>query len=338
MNICGCIARHVEDVRFHWQRRRYIWRASYYYNLMTCVLLIGIVLSFAFHYLITNFKFFMSYCCSARSIRTITYYIVLHISCTGGSRVHAANMRSAIILALAIFLGRVCNMLSNIIISDSMATDGYMHYLGCGVKWVPWGLAVLLVCMVMMHFSSLIWMFANSRQWCENRFNDAAVNAVRNCRLIVRGNVPCNLSIISGTHKEIRECNSPQYLVNKRLMLLALVDNASALSCSIEDPAVCNAFNDVFTGKYVDWKRAELRGCLGQVPENLDKFKDRGSSSDLYKYLMLYAISWAIVYVLFICFFYIMKRTTEFDAIIYQPKNPAENIVLRFTRPLTPWS
>ncbi|GBE62204.1 hypothetical protein BOVATA_036970 [Babesia ovata] len=132
-------------------------------------------------------------------------------------------------------------------------------------------------------------MFANSRQWCENRFNEAAVNAVRNCRLIVRGNVPCTLSLTSGTHKEIRECNSPQYLVNKRLMLLALVDNASSLSCSIEDPAVCNAFNDVLVGKHVDWKRAELRGCLGQVPENLDKFKDRGTSSDLYKYLMLYA-------------------------------------------------
>ncbi|GIX65736.1 uncharacterized protein BcabD6B2_51710 [Babesia caballi] len=181
-------------------------------------------------------------------------------------------------------------------------------------------------------------MFANSRQWCENRFNEAAVNAVKNCRLIVLGHTPCTLSFTSGLHKEIRECNSPQYLLNKRLMLLALVENSSSLPCSVEDPAVCNAFNDVFQGKQVDWQRAELRGCLGRVPETLDNFKDTGTSSDLYKYLMLYGITWAVVYFLLICFFCLIKKTTEFDAIIYQPKDPTENILMKLMRPMTPWS
>ncbi|GFE55410.1 hypothetical protein protein [Babesia ovis] len=142
----------------------------------------------------------------------------------------------------------------------------------------------------------------------------------------------------SGLHKEIRECNSPQYLMSKRLMLLALVENTSMLSCSVADPAVCNAFSDVLSGKVVDWSKGELRGCLGKVPKNLDAFRDTATASDLYKYLMLYSITWAVVFVLLICFFYLMKHTTEFDAIIYQAKDPNENIVIKIMQPLTPWS
>ncbi|ORM40608.1 uncharacterized protein BXIN_1927 [Babesia sp. Xinjiang] len=326
MNVCGCINDNIEALRFRWQRRRYLWRASYYYSFMSWALVIGLVLTFTFHYLITNFKFFMSYSCSARSIRMITWYIAMQMFLIG------------LILVMAIFLARVCNLFSNVIISDSMTTGRVMTMLGCSIKWLPWALAAIMGVTILFNSSSLIWMFANSRQWCETRFNDAAVNAVRNCRLIVSGNVPCNISMTSGVHKEIRECNSPRYLINKRLMLLALVENTSQLPCSVEDPTVCNAFNDVLLGKSVDWSRGDLRGCLGKVPESLDAFQDTATSSDLYKYLVLYSISWAVLFFILICFFYLMKHTTEFDAIIYQAKDPTENILIKIMQPLTPWS
>eukprot|EP00371_Babesia_bovis_P000437 XP_001609084.1 hypothetical protein [Babesia bovis T2Bo] len=302
MNICGCINRHIESIRFRWQRRRYLWRASYYYTGMSVALV------------------------AARSIRMITWYITMQMLLIG------------VVLIMAIFMARVCNMFSNVIISDSMTTERLMTMLGCSIKWLPWVMAALMAITIIFHSSSMIWMFANSRQWCENRFNEAAVNAVRNCRLIVRGNVPCTLTMTSGLHKEIRECNSPQYLLSKRLMLLALVENTSRLPCSVADPAVCNAFNEVLSGRDVDWSRGELRGCLGKIPESLDAFIDAATSSDLYKYLMLYSIIWAVVFFLLICFFYLMKHTTEFDAIIYQAKDPTENIIVKIMQPFTPWS
>lgn len=326
MYFCGCVGRNFELLRFRWSRRRYVWRASFFYNLVSWTLVVGLILTFMFHYLITNFKFFMSYCCSSRSIRMITWYITLEMFMIG------------IILIMAIFLARVCNMFSNYIISESMSTGRVMTALGCSVKWMPWAMAFAVSISIILRGASLIWIFANSKQWCENRYNDAAVNAVKNCRLIIQGNIPCAISFKSGMYKEIRECNSPRYLLNKRLMLVALVHKNSTLPCSVEDPTVCNAFNDALQGKAVDWSRTELKGCLGKLPSTLDSFMDTGTSSDLYKYLVLYDITWAVVYFLLVCLFYLMKHTTEFDAILYQPVHQSENIIIKIMRPLTPWS
>ncbi|KAK1441786.1 hypothetical protein BgAZ_501180 [Babesia gibsoni] len=326
MNPFGFIVRKIESLRFRWYRRRYLWRASYFYSVLSWALVIGIILTFTFHYLLTNFKFFMSYCCSSRSIRMITWYIAIEMFMTG------------IILMMAIFLARVCNMFSNYIISESMSTGRMMTLLGCSVKWMPWFLSFVFLLTILIHTGSLIWIFVNSQQWCANRYNDAVVNAVKNCRAIIKGSIPCQMSFKSGLHKEIRECNSPTYLLNKRLMLVALANKKSSLPCSIEDPAVCTAFNDSLLGKAVDWTKPELKGCLGKLPKTLDDYIDTRSLSDLYKYLLLYDITWAVVYFLMICFFYLMKHTTEFDAIIYQPFHQSENILIKIMRPMTPWS
>ncbi|EKX74192.1 uncharacterized protein BEWA_042300 [Theileria equi strain WA] len=324
INYCGCFGRSLESLRFNWKRRRYLWRASFFYNLVSWILVVGIILTFVFHYLITGFSFFVNYSCSSRSIHMISLFIITLTITTG------------ILLILSIFLARMCNMFSNYALSHFMSTGKWLDCFGCTVKWFPWLSAVLMWLWLIIQFSSLIWVFVNSRQWCERRFDESAVNAVKNCRFIITGSLPCKLDLEAFNHHEIRECNHPDYLIKRKMIALALSDNGS--SCNIEDTAVCNAFKDLIEEKDVNWNQPALTGCLGKVPSDMNDFIDEKNSSDLYKYILLFNITWSVVLVLIVALFYFIKSVTIFDAIIYQPKDPSDNIMIKMVRPFTPWT
>ncbi|KAK2198088.1 hypothetical protein BdWA1_001093 [Babesia duncani] len=321
---CGCFGNLINSFHFKWTRRRHLWRASFFYYVISWVLIIGIILTFAFHYLITNFSFFVNYSCSHRSIRIISWYIALQIMVIG------------VLLLFSIFLARMCNIFSNYTLSDFISTGKWLDFFGCTVKWLPWFMSFIMGLLIILQISSLIWIFANPRQWCAVRMNEAAVNAVRNCRLIVSDKTACSIGIKTVLHKEIRRCNSTDYLIERNMMLLALSEpNAK---CSVQTTAVCLAYKEVYYGREVDWNKEELRGCLGPKFDDIEKFIDRNNSSDLYKYALLFNITWSVCYFLIVCLFNFIKSVTEFDAIIYQPKDPSESIIIKMIRPLTPWS
>ncbi|GFE53593.1 hypothetical protein protein [Babesia ovis] len=177
---------------------------------------------------------------------------------------------------------------------------------------------------------------ANARQWCGNRFNEAAVNAVKNCRLIHQSRAGCKLNLKITQRKEIRECNNPGYLTKKRIILLALSDDHEG--CNIEDIAVCNALADVFENKEVNWHIGQLRGCFGRLPKSDEPIFDNYNPSDLYRYLMLFHITGMVCSTLIIIFFYVVRFITEYDAIIYQPRNSNDNFCFKVMRPITMWS
>ncbi|GBE61137.1 hypothetical protein BOVATA_026300 [Babesia ovata] len=195
---------------------------------------------------------------------------------------------------------------------------------------------MLMFALVTLQFACLVWTLANSRQWCVNRFNEAAVNAVKNCRTIHEQRAACKLNFTITTRKEIRECNNPKYLIKKRIILLALSDDDEG--CTIEDIAVCNALASVFNNQDVDWESPQLNGCLGRLPKPEEPLFDTVNPSDLYKFLMLYNIMGTVFSVLVIIFFYVVRYITVFDAVIYQPRNSNDNIAIKVMRPITMWA
>eukprot|EP00371_Babesia_bovis_P001671 XP_001610318.1 hypothetical protein [Babesia bovis T2Bo] len=188
----------------------------------------------------------------------------------------------------------------------------------------------------MLQLCCLIWTIVSPRHWCGNRFNESAVNAVKNCRIIHYNYAGCKLNFQITTKKEIRECNNPGYLTKKRLILLALSDDDE--SCTVEDIAVCKALSLVFDGKDVNWHSGQLLGCLGRLPKNDEPLFDTLNPSDLYRYLMLFHITGTVCSSLIIVFFYIVKFITEYDAMIYQARNSNDNICIKLMRPITMWS
>ncbi|KAK1934798.1 hypothetical protein X943_001626 [Babesia divergens] len=317
--------RHVfVDFRLKWQRRRYLWRASFFYNCVSWVLIVGIALTFILHYFITKFTFFVNYNCSARSIKHITYYIVAQMILIGT------------ILIITILLGRLCNLFSNYSLVNCTYSKRFIDVLGFTLKWLPSIGGVLMGVLITIQIIGLIWNQVNTRQWCVNRFNESAVNAVKNCRLIHQGRAACKLDFKVTIKKEIRNCNSAMYLSKKRIIYLALSDDDE--ECNIEDVSVCNAMQNVFTNKEVDWHVDQLKGCLGRLPKHDEALFDDRNPSDLYRYLVLSNIAGIIISTLIIVFFYVVRCITVFDAIIYQPVNANDNMCIKLMRPLTLWA
>lgn len=323
-------------MRMKWHRRRFLWRASLFYNSVSFILVIAIGLTFALHYLLTKFSFFVNYNCSARSIKHITLYVVLQMVLIGT------------ILLITILLGRLCNLFSNYSLEDCKYSKRMIDILGFTLKWLPSVAGLLMATLFTLQFTCLLWTQINTRQWCVNRFNESAVNAVRNCRMIHQGGAACKLNFKITTKKEIRNCNSVEYLKKKRIIYLSLADAAEG--CTIEDISVCNAMDNVFNEKEVNWHSKELKGCLGRIPRDDEPLFDDLNPSDLYRYvismlnyltiryLFLANISGTLVSILIIIAFFVVRFVTVFDAIIYQPTNENDNACIKFMRPMTMWS
>ncbi|UVC49560.1 hypothetical protein MACK_003398 [Theileria orientalis] len=320
----GRFGRRIESLRFNWTRRRYIWRASFFYSLVSWVLLLGIVLTLLFHILLRQFSFFVNYSCSARSIKLINGFILSIIITTG------------ILVILSIFLAKICNIFSNYTMSHFMETGNWLKFLGCTVKWFPWIFALFMWIWLAFQLSSLIWIFVGPKQWCVNRFDEMAVNAVKNCRLILKRMTPCQITLENTYPKEIRSCNDPDYLIQRKMILMALKDPST--KCTIEDLSVCNAYRDAMEKEDFKWDEPALSGCYGTIPTDMSDFIDEKNTSDLFKYILLSNISWSITFVVIVCLFYFIKSVTKFDAIIYQPKDPSDNLVIKIVRPFTPWT
>ncbi|EAN34258.2 putative integral membrane protein [Theileria parva strain Muguga] len=320
----GRFGRIFDSLRFNWTRRRYIWRASFFYKLVSWILMIGLLITTVFYYLITKYSFFVNYSCSARSINMINLFMI------------SISVTTAILLVLSVYLARMCNLFSNYTMRQFVTTGRFMHFAGCTVKWLPWVSAVVMWIWLAIQFSSLIWIFVNPKQWCDHRFDESAVNAVRNCRLILNKNIPCQIVFENVTPREIRNCNHPEYLITRKIVLLALKDSTS--KCSIEDVTVCNAYRDAITKDDFNFDEPGLGGCYGKIPQDMSSFIDEKNSSDLYKYILLFNIFWSVMFVVIVCIFYFIKSVTKFDAIIYQPKDPSDNIIIKIIRPFTPWT
>ncbi|ORM39797.1 uncharacterized protein BXIN_0202 [Babesia sp. Xinjiang] len=313
-----------KDFRIKWIRRRYLWRASFFYNCVSCILVVGLFLTFILHYLITKYSFFVNYSCSARSSKNIVYSIMTQMILIGT------------LLLITILLGRLCNLFSNYSLEECRYSKRLITVLGFTIKWLPSIAGFLMATLFILQFACLIWTLANSRQWCVNRFNEATVNAVKNCRLIHQSRAACKLDYKITTKKEIRECNNAGYLINKRLIMLALSDEDRG--CNIEDIVVCHALASVFEGKDVNWHADQLMGCLGRLPKQDESLLDNLNPSDLYRFLLLFHTTGVICSTLIIVFFYVVRFITEYDAMIYQPRNSSDNCFIKFIRPLTMWS
>ncbi|CDR93722.1 hypothetical protein, conserved [Babesia bigemina] len=291
-----------------------------------------LVLTFALHHLLRNYNFFVNYSCSARSSRYIILCYMIQMILIGA------------LLLVTILLGRLCNLFSNYSLADCTYSKRLINILGFTIKWLPSMAGMLMFALVSLQFACLVWTLANSRQWCFNRFNESAVNAVKNCRIIHQQRAACKLNFTITTRKEIRECNNPQYLIKKRIIFLALSDEDKG--CTIEDIAVCNALAKVFTNEAatvmsaakVDWNSPQLVGCLGRLPEAYEPLFDTVNPSDLYKFLMLFNIMGTVFNALIVIFFYVVRYVTVFDAVIYQPRNSNDNIAIKVMRPITMWA
>lgn len=91
------------------------------------------------------------------------------------------------ILIITILLGRLCNLFSNYSLVNCTYSKRFIDVLGFTLKWLPSIGGVLMGILITIQIIGLIWNQVNTRQWCVNRFNESAVNAVKNCRLIHQG-------------------------------------------------------------------------------------------------------------------------------------------------------
>lgn len=146
-----------------------------------------------------------------------------------------------------------------------------------------------------------------------------------------------------GESANVQSCNDGDFL-EQRFFFIFTPRTADQI-CSFEDIAVCRAFKEKYSaygqGQEPDWKSKELQSCTGPYADDLgaDAFLvSTGENSDLYRYVLMYVIGWCVAVLTLIIFFYYVKKSSNFEAMFYQPPRRGDTILFRVVRPLTPWS
>ncbi|EPR61573.1 putative membrane protein [Toxoplasma gondii TgCatPRC2] len=327
--LCVCLRR----TSFSWVRRRYVWRSTFLYNLITVLVLVGNMLTFILLSLISSRSFFINYRCGRQAISLINTNFVAMMGVTG------------IMGLCALMMARLTNMFSNYSLSDFMSIGKWADRLGCLVKWVPWLVAVCGVGWFVINIVNITWIFADPKSWCSRRWSEKGIVAVVNCRLWYRADVPClSTQEAANMENKVASCNDGDYLQASHFFMFT-PKTVDGRGCSFKTIEVCRAFKQRFSsfgnGQAVDWTTNALSPCLGQEGENAladDFLVSSDESSDLYRYVLMYVVGWCVALLTLGILFYYVKESSNFEAMFYQPQHPGDNVLLKVIRPLTPWS
>ncbi|KAL8270703.1 hypothetical protein Esti_005359 [Eimeria stiedai] len=330
--LCTCCAKFV----FNWNRRRSGWRLSVFFKSVAATTLTGNVITLGMYLLITSRDFFKNYRCGETAIRFITMNFLALMAFTGSAGV------------AAVMMSRVLLLFNRFPISEFMALGKWISRLGCIVKWLPAFTVLCFLGWLILGLVSTLWIFCSPEGWCSRRWSYAGIAAVTNCRLWYRGEGKC----IDTQEKEridstmVSVCNDGLELSDGNFFWFTPKDESA--SCSLSDITVCKAYKVLFStlgessgSSSVDWTSESLSGCRGpeasgEPPEAF--MVATGDTSDLYRYLLMYCVTWNIALLTLILFFCHIKYSSKMDSVFHLPSRAKENIVLRFFRVLSPFN
>ncbi|EPR60444.1 putative membrane protein [Toxoplasma gondii TgCatPRC2] len=316
--------------RFNWERRRNTWRMLFYFNLLAGCCAAGIVFTFILHVLTSDASFFINYRCGAVAKNLIRTNFV-------------AVMVTAGIMGLsALLMSRVTGLFSAHALGDFKPMGHWTDRVGFIVKWLPWFISLCFFVLIGISIVNIVWIFATPTAWCSRRWSNLGLQAVRNCRAWYGGTAAC-LTIaeteqLSGSSQN---CNDGDFLQSTFFLYFIPLDDPSA--CSFSIPEICLLFKNSYSSLAIesnpDWESTEASRCEGLAARGVsaDDFIVN-SSSDLYRYLMIYTGSWCMTICALLAFFFYTKYSSHFESHFSQPSERTNFVVLSILRPLTPWN
>ncbi|VWU51344.1 conserved membrane protein, unknown function [Hepatocystis sp. ex Piliocolobus tephrosceles] len=327
------ISRLLNELYINWNYRRQSWRISFYYNCLTIIAILNIIITLIFQHLIKSFNFFVNYSCDSPYINFIlndllTFMILACFTCF-----------------FAFFLSRICAILSNFTMNDFMSLGNWNEILGCTAKWFPWIVAILFIFWFLINTFNLCTLYIRPNLWCRTSLNTLGTYIVENCRIFEGKRTTCTSEFFDTNVKIINniiKCNNLDYLKDKSyLTFIPDLTSKKYTECTFNNTTICNYYKDIRlnTSKPDNIQNLDIKGCLkNHNLKTKDFYNINLNNSDLYTYLQIYIIGSNIMFFLILFFFFFVKRTTHFDGLFYQSITRSDMLILRFLRFLIPWT